>query len=83
MIDTYLWITFPLIMLKMTSSTLQVAPKNHDEQNMSETETKVEVNILNSPPFILSIPGELELQDPAFIQYVAQEALNKYKDMVR
>ncbi|XP_010738264.3 clusterin-like protein 1 [Larimichthys crocea] len=60
-----------------------VAPKNHDEQNMSETETKVEVNILNSPPFILSIPRELELQDPAFIQYVAQEALNKYKDMVR
>ncbi|TKS79621.1 Clusterin-like protein 1 [Collichthys lucidus] len=60
-----------------------VAPKNHDEQNMPETDTKVEVNILNSPPFILSIPGELELQDPAFIQYVAQEALNKYKDMVR
>uniref|UniRef100_A0A3Q0R205 Clusterin n=1 Tax=Amphilophus citrinellus TaxID=61819 RepID=A0A3Q0R205_AMPCI len=48
-----------------------------------ETDTKVEVNILNSPPLILTVPSELELQDPAFIQYVAQEALEKYKEMVR
>ncbi|XP_041660125.1 clusterin-like protein 1 [Cheilinus undulatus] len=60
-----------------------VAPKIIDEQNLTERETTVEVNILNSPPLILSVPGELELQDPAFIQYVAQEALNKYKEMVR
>ncbi|KAM4557332.1 clusterin-like protein 1 [Fundulus diaphanus] len=60
-----------------------VAPESHDEQNMSATETKVEVNILDSSPLMLNIPGELELQDPAFIQYVAQEALDKYKEMVR
>ncbi|XP_038573603.1 clusterin-like protein 1 isoform X2 [Micropterus salmoides] len=60
-----------------------VAPKSHDEQNMSVRETNVEVHILNSPPLILSVPGELELQDPAFVQYVAQEALSKYKEMVR
>ncbi|XP_035026602.1 clusterin-like protein 1 [Hippoglossus stenolepis] len=59
-----------------------VAPKSQDEENVSVTGTKVEVNILNSPPLILSVPGELELQDPAFIQYVAQEALDKYKEMV-
>lgn len=67
----------------MSSLTLQVAPQSHDEHNLSVTETKVEVNILNSPPLILSVPGELELQDPAFIQYVTQEALNKFKEMVR
>ncbi|XP_023120913.1 clusterin-like protein 1 [Amphiprion ocellaris] len=60
-----------------------VAPESHDEHNMPVSETKVEVNILNSPPLILSVPGELELQDPAFIQFVAQEALDKYKEMVR
>ncbi|CAK6957696.1 clusterin-like protein 1 [Scomber scombrus] len=59
-----------------------VAPKSHEE-NLSGTETKVQVNILNSPALILSVPGELELQDPAFIQYVAQEALDKYKEMAR
>lgn len=67
----------------MTSSTLQVAPNSRDEENESVNETKVQVNILNSPPLILSVPGDLELQDPAFIQYVAQEALNKYKELVR
>ncbi|KAF3858071.1 hypothetical protein F7725_011272 [Dissostichus mawsoni] len=60
-----------------------VAPNTQDEQNESETETKVEVNILNSPPIIFSVPGELKLRDPAFIQYVTQEALSKYKEMVR
>ncbi|KAK2822600.1 hypothetical protein Q5P01_022665 [Channa striata] len=60
-----------------------VAPKSHDEQNAPVTETKLEVNILNSPPLIISVPGELDLQDPAFIQYVALEALEKYKEMVR
>lgn len=50
---------------------------------MTAAETKVVVNILNSPPLIVSVPGELELQDPAFIQYVTQEALNSYKEMTR
>ncbi|XP_068196477.1 clusterin-like protein 1 [Antennarius striatus] len=60
-----------------------VAPKSPEDQNASVTETKVEVNILQSPPFILSVPGELDMQDPTFIQYVTHEALNKYKEMVR
>lgn len=66
-----------------TISIVQVAPKSQEEQNMTATETKVVVNILNSPPLIVSVPGELELQDPAFIQYVTQEALNSYKEMIR
>lgn len=60
-----------------------MAPKSHDKQNESVTETTVEVDILNSSPLIISVPGELDPQDPAFIQYVTQEALDKYKDMVR
>ncbi|XP_054452751.1 clusterin-like protein 1 [Anoplopoma fimbria] len=71
--------SFPENIFRITT----VAPKSHDEQNASVTETQVEVNILNSPPFLLSVPGELKLLDPAFIQHVAQEALNKYKEMVR
>lgn len=58
-----------------------MVPKSHDEQNMSVSETKVEVNILNSPPLIVSVPGELDLQDPSFIQYVTLEALKSYKEM--
>lgn len=62
---------------------LQVAPNTEGEQNASVTESKVEVTIFNSPPLIVSVPGELELQDPAFIQYVTQEALSNYKEMIR
>ncbi|XP_078143572.1 clusterin-like protein 1 [Centroberyx gerrardi] len=62
---------------------ITVVPKSRDGDSESVTETKVEVNILNSTPLILSIPGELDLQDPAFIQFVAQEALGKFKEMVR
>ncbi|KAM3842263.1 clusterin-like protein 1 [Diretmus argenteus] len=60
-----------------------VVPKSSDVDNASVTETKVEVYILNSPPFIISVPGELELQEPAFIQYVALEALGRYKERIR
>lgn len=50
---------------------------------MTGSETKVVVRIFNSPPLIVSVPGELQLQDPAFIQFVTQEALNSYKEMIR
>lgn len=60
-----------------------MAPESQDEQNTTERETKVEVNILNSPSLILSVPGELQLQDPAFIHYVTREALNNYKELIR
>ncbi|KAF7651346.1 hypothetical protein LDENG_00112240 [Lucifuga dentata] len=60
-----------------------VVPKSHDGDDASVTETEVEVNILNSPPLTFYVPGELELQDPAFIQFVAQEALDQYKQIVR
>ncbi|KAM6948449.1 clusterin-like protein 1 [Aplochiton taeniatus] len=62
---------------------ITVVPKSIDGDATSGTDTRVEVNILNSPPLILSVPGELELKDPAFIQYVTQEALGMYKQMFR
>ncbi|XP_046883264.1 clusterin-like protein 1 [Hypomesus transpacificus] len=54
-----------------------------DGDNALKADTKVEVNILNSPSLILTVPAEIKLQDPTFIQYVTQEALGMYKQMVR
>ncbi|KTF74507.1 hypothetical protein cypCar_00032228 [Cyprinus carpio] len=51
--------------------------------NTPAEDTTVEVNILNSPTLTLTVPAVLRLQDPAFIQYVAQEALGMYKQMAR
>uniref|UniRef100_A0A3P9K6U0 Clusterin n=1 Tax=Oryzias latipes TaxID=8090 RepID=A0A3P9K6U0_ORYLA len=61
----------------------EVAPESSDEVNTTGSKTRVEVSILDSPPFILSVPGELGVRDPAFIQHVALEALEKYKEAVR
>ncbi|CAL8279738.1 unnamed protein product [Lota lota] len=61
-----------------------VLPKSSGRaENANATETEVQVTIFNSSPLIFSVPGELKIQDPGFLKYVTQEALAKYKDMVR
>uniref|UniRef100_A0A3B3TW21 Clusterin n=1 Tax=Poecilia latipinna TaxID=48699 RepID=A0A3B3TW21_9TELE len=77
------WVAQAVSNSSTPQNVFRITMVSRQEQNMSATETKVEVNVLNSPQLTLNIPGELELHDPAFIQYVAQEALDKYKEMVR
>ncbi|KAL6490391.1 hypothetical protein MHYP_G00007360 [Metynnis hypsauchen] len=48
----------------------------------SRTDTVVEVSVLDSPVLSLSVPAELELPDPAFIQYIAKEALLAYQNIL-
>ncbi|XP_048111550.1 clusterin-like protein 1 isoform X1 [Alosa alosa] len=60
-----------------------VETHNDEGDNAPGGNTKVEVTILNSPKLTLTVPGELELQDPAFVQYVAEEALGLYKQRAR
>ncbi|XP_051989375.1 clusterin-like protein 1 isoform X1 [Xyrauchen texanus] len=62
-------------------ATMVAQPEEGD--NTPSADTKVEVNILNSPTLTLTVPASLKLRDPAFIQYVAQEALGMYKQMAR
>ncbi|XP_026142747.1 clusterin-like protein 1 [Carassius auratus] len=64
-------------------SIASVVAQTEEDDDTPEAETTVEVNILNSPTLTLTVPVGLRLQDPAFIQYVAQEALGMYKQMVR
>lgn len=54
-----------------------------DEINTPAADSKVEVNILNGPPLTLNVPVSLQPQDPAFIQYIANEALSFYKQKTR
>nr|XP_055059905.1 clusterin-like protein 1 [Misgurnus anguillicaudatus] len=60
-----------------------VVSATEEGDNSSSLDTIVKVNILNSPTLTLTVPADLTLQDPAFIQYVAHEALGIYKQMVR
>lgn len=54
-----------------------------EKANTPAADTEVEVNILNAPTLKLTVPASLQLQDPAFIQYVAHEALGLYKQRAR
>uniref|UniRef100_A0A8C3AYH8 Clusterin n=1 Tax=Cyclopterus lumpus TaxID=8103 RepID=A0A8C3AYH8_CYCLU len=44
--------------------------------------SSVVVTILDSGPVTVSVPSELEVHEPAFIQYVAQEALTLHKQRI-
>lgn len=48
-----------------------------------EADSGVAVTLLDSAPITVSVPAELEVDDPAFIQYVAQEALTLHKQQIR
>ncbi|XP_070709521.1 clusterin-like protein 1 [Pempheris klunzingeri] len=48
-----------------------------------KADSSVVVTILDSAPITVSVPAELEVEDPAFIQYVAQEALTLHKQQIK
>lgn len=43
-------------------------------------ETDVSVQLFDSPPITLTVPGDIPWSDPKFSEVVAQEALNHYKE---
>lgn len=57
------------------------------QQQMNNIRPKVDssvvVTILDSGPITVSVPAELEVEDPAFIQYVVQEALTLHKQQIK
>lgn len=53
------------------------------KNNKAETDSSVVVSILDSAPITVSVPADLEVDDPAFIEHVAQEALTLHKQQLR
>ncbi|XP_061110378.1 clusterin-like protein 1 [Conger conger] len=60
-----------------------VVPQAAGGSERYAADSRVEVNVLSSPLLTLSVPAELQVDDPAFLQYVAQEALGRYKQLLR
>lgn len=61
----------------------QVTPQQQMKNNRSKADTSVVLTILDAAPLTLSVPAELDVGDPAFIQFVAQEALALHKRRIR
>ena len=48
-----------------------------------KADSSVVVTILDSAPITVLVPADLEVDDPIFMQYVAQEALMLHKQQIR
>ncbi|XP_044033050.1 clusterin-like protein 1 isoform X2 [Siniperca chuatsi] len=84
--DKYSWVS------QLSSSTvgprdifsvITVNPQQQMKNIRPKADSSVVVTMLDSAPITVSVPAELEVDDPAFIQYVAQEALTLYKRQIK
>ncbi|XP_029313904.1 clusterin-like protein 1 [Cottoperca gobio] len=66
-----------------TFCVITVNPQLHTKSIRPKADSSVVVTILDSAPITVSVPAELAVDDSAFIQYVAQEALILYKQQIR
>uniref|UniRef100_A0A8D0AJN9 Clusterin C-terminal domain-containing protein n=1 Tax=Sander lucioperca TaxID=283035 RepID=A0A8D0AJN9_SANLU len=57
----------------------KVNPQQQMKSIRPKTDSSVVVTILDSAPITISVPAELEVDDNAFIQYVAQESYKEKK----
>ncbi|KAI9516612.1 hypothetical protein NQZ68_013668 [Dissostichus eleginoides] len=64
-------------------SVITVDAQQRIESIRPKADSLVVVTILDSAPITVTVPAELEVEDPAFIQYVAQEALILHKQQIR
>eukprot|EP00064_Thunnus_orientalis_P006549 superscaffoldBa00000686_g6567 len=53
------------------------------QSNTPKADSSVVVTILDSAPITVLVPADLEVDDPIFMQYVAQEALTLHKQQIR
>lgn len=67
----------------LTRPLLQVIRRDSEEDpKMAErqpAETTVSVQLFDSPPMNVSVPGDIPWTDPKFSEVVAQAALDSYK----
>jgi len=54
--------------------------KEKAEEETQPSETKVSVQLFDSPAMNFTVPGDIPWTDPKFSEVVAQEALDRYKE---
>lgn len=60
-----------------------MSPQQQIKNNKPKADSSVTVSIMDSAPVTILVPADLEVDDPAFIQNVAQEALTLYKRKIK
>ncbi|XP_023182511.1 clusterin-like protein 1 isoform X1 [Xiphophorus maculatus] len=81
----YGWISWVANVSKAQSSIFRVIAVNLQQQlrtNDPEADSSVVVSILDSAPLTVSVPADLMVEDPAFVEYIADHALTLYKQQI-
>ncbi|XP_041824556.1 clusterin-like protein 1 [Melanotaenia boesemani] len=84
--DKYGWVSQQANITMDTNNIFSVITVNLQQQMKNHKlieEHRVVVSILGSAPITIPVPKDLVVEDPAFIQYVAQEALTLYKQQIK
>ncbi|XP_074550157.1 clusterin-like protein 1 [Halichoeres trimaculatus] len=84
--DKYRWISCLSNSTEVPQNIFRVITVNQHQQTKNirpKADSSVVVTIMGSGPIPVSVPAELEVDDPAFIQYVAQEALTLHKRRIK
>ncbi|XP_071341051.1 clusterin-like protein 1 isoform X2 [Trachinotus anak] len=62
---------------------ITVNPPEQMKNIRPKPDSSVVVTVLDSAPFTVMVPADLEVDDPAFIQYAVQEAMTLHKQQIR
>ncbi|XP_014838390.1 PREDICTED: clusterin-like protein 1 [Poecilia mexicana] len=86
--DEYGWISRVANVSGAQSSIFRVITVNLQQQqqlrtNSPRADSSVVVSILDSAPLTVSVPADLTVEDPAFMEYIAHHALTLYKQQIR
>uniref|UniRef100_A0A8C7Y7L8 Clusterin n=1 Tax=Oryzias sinensis TaxID=183150 RepID=A0A8C7Y7L8_9TELE len=87
--DKYAWVTQLLnttvnfLFNKILTPCFQLSQGQKVKNSNHAADSSVAVSILGSAPVKVLVPAELQVDDPAFIQYVVQEALKLQKQQIR
>ncbi|XP_029955761.1 LOW QUALITY PROTEIN: clusterin-like protein 1 [Salarias fasciatus] len=84
--DEHGWVSqLPGSTAEPTSSfrVITVNPQQQTMGNRSGADTSVVVSIFDSSPLTISVPADLDVDEPAFIHFVAEEALATLKHQMR
>lgn len=60
-----------------------MSPHQQIKNNKPKADSSVTVSIMDLAPVTILVPADLEVDDPAFIQNVALEALTLYKRKIK
>ncbi|XP_043961238.1 clusterin-like protein 1 [Gambusia affinis] len=83
--DKHGWISWVANVSAPQSSIFRVIAVNLQQQlrtNSPGDDSSVVVSILDSAPLTVSVPADLMVEDPAFMEYIADHALTLYKQQI-